>query len=551
MIAEERCIRVVIVIDIGSSSVRASAFEVSEVSARITEIPGSLFRNSDAPLRNGTVDPNAVLIATNEVLWRTLTHLRAHGVKTVDSIGFSSLVMNLFGVFPDGKPATPVFTYASALQLGEELACGIEERRLHHKLTGTFLGHPSYAQCHMRQYNSSDPRSDESLFVWQTLSSFIISKWITPPAGDWSPVPISYSEASWAGLLHTEDLTWQCETLNRLPLLKDFDEFACSFDAHITAQWPELTSTKIFLGVGDGAAANIGTEYLMRRAGVLIDGCITVGTSAAVRVTTRPSGATSVWGLWRYRVSRGLLVIGGALSDGGSLLEWFGNCFGAAALHECDLKLHQIVFADPIKDNSAVEELDKVRPGIGILPFWSGERATGWNQAASGHISGITRETTSFDIYYALVESLAFRLLEIVNKLKDSGALEATAGEMRPVLGASGAVLEKNRAVCQIIADITGCIVVVLGGTTNTNDGSSASPAAGGVGELTSCGIACLINNINIKEDGPKRAGEIAAHEFDNVVSIERFEPREYMKEHNEKRFRSHRALYDKILTSS
>lgn len=50
---------------------------------------------------------------------------------------------------------------------------------------------------------------------------------------------------------------------------------------------------------------------------------ITVGTSAAVRIVDDGASAcTAPEGLWRYRIDRSRTLIGGALTDGGSIVEW-------------------------------------------------------------------------------------------------------------------------------------------------------------------------------------------------------------------------------------
>src|SRR5688572_33063591 len=85
--------------------------------------------------------------------------------------------------------------------------------------------------------------------------------------------------------------------------------------------------------------------------------------------------------LWSYRVSRERVVVGGALSDGGGLLQWLvqslnvGNDVGA------------------LQQQLAAFEPDS--HGLTILPFWSGERSTGWHAEARGGIFGLRQHTTT------------------------------------------------------------------------------------------------------------------------------------------------------------
>jgi gluconokinase len=84
---------------------------------------------------------------------------------------------------------------------------------------------------------------------------------------------------------------------------------------------PELRTAQLFLGIGDGACANIGSKCLT---GSRI--AVTIGTSAAAWVCLRSGLSSSIItvpnGLFCYRVDKShILVGGGALTDGGSVIE--------------------------------------------------------------------------------------------------------------------------------------------------------------------------------------------------------------------------------------
>jgi sugar (pentulose or hexulose) kinase len=55
--------------------------------------------------------------------------------------------------------------------------------------------------------------------------------------------------------------------------------------------------------------------------------------------------------------------------------------------------------------------------GLVALPFWGGERATGWHCHAAGALVGITHATTSAHIRQALKEAVCYRLATIVELL--------------------------------------------------------------------------------------------------------------------------------------
>ncbi|KAL7448183.1 hypothetical protein ACHAWC_000424 [Mediolabrus comicus] len=135
-----------------------------------------------------------------------------------------------------------------------------------------------------------------------------------------------------------------CNNLNVLPPLSDFDAedvprngmYQHCYDGTNNIywdRWPELRQCRFFLGIGDGAAANIGSKCGTRSP------CnnekrriaVTIGTSAAARLclphesdsnSSNQSDILVPFGLFCYRVDRSNILLGGALTDGGSVIEW-------------------------------------------------------------------------------------------------------------------------------------------------------------------------------------------------------------------------------------
>ena len=82
-------------------------------------------------------------------------------------------------------------------------------------------------------------------------------------------------------------------------------------------------------------------------------------------------------GLWSYRASRERVVVGGALSDGGGLVQW-------------------LIESLNLDRETLQEEIAALEPdahGFTVLPFWSGERSTGWHADARGGIFGLRQQT--------------------------------------------------------------------------------------------------------------------------------------------------------------
>jgi sugar (pentulose or hexulose) kinase len=252
--------------------------------------------------------------------------------------------------------------------------------------------------------------------------------------------------------------------------------------------------TKLFLGIGDGAAANWGSESFSDRLGVggsSVSGTstdvnhplvVTIGTSAAARVIVdravlcgaNGQAATAVpTGLFCYVLNTKHLLVGGALTDAGSIVEWCSNLMlggDESRLHQCmaDLGTEADGTVVPNPDNVPV-----------VLPFWTagaGERSPGYHAQAVGTISYVNKRTTARQILQAAVEGVSFRLLEIISLVRS-----ATAGvgggctEPGPIVGSGGA-LDASPYWRKLLAILTGSSVVQSNSREN--------------GEATSRGVA-------------------------------------------------------------
>ena len=155
------------------------------------------------------------------------------------------------------------------------------------------------------------------------------------------------------------------------------------------------------------------------------------------------------------------VVVGGALSDGGGLLQW----------------LVQALNVDE-RDRSLQERLAALEPdahGLTILPFWSGERSTGWSTEARGGIFGLRQQTTTIEIIRAALESIAYRFALIAK------ALDEIAPGAKIV--ATGNALRSSPVWLQIISDVLGR-PVMFGGTPEASIRGAALLALEAVGKI-------------------------------------------------------------------
>ena len=95
-------------------------------------------------------------------------------------------------------------------------------------------------------------------------------------------------------------------------------------------------------------------------------------------------------GLWCYTLDAEHSLLGGALTDGGSMYQW----------------LDGVLVKGKDGDGGNSNGSDK----LVVLPFLGGERSPGWNDGARCTVHGISRSTTAGDIRRACLESIALRL---------------------------------------------------------------------------------------------------------------------------------------------
>ena len=222
---------------------------------------------------------------------------------------------------------------------------------------------------------------------------------------------------------------------------------------------PGILTDKTRIVVGDGAANNIGGGCSTKDKIALM-----IGTSGAMRVVyTGEPPAKLPSSLWSYRVATERVVVGGALSDGGGLIQWLVQTLNTGA---CSASLQQQLAA-----------LEPDAHGLTILPFWSGERSTGWSAEARGGIFGLRQQTTTLEIMRAALESIAYRFAMIAEAL-DEIAPGAT-------VFATGNALRSSPAWLQIMADVLGR-PVMFGGSPEASLRGAALLALEAVGKIGS-----------------------------------------------------------------
>jgi gluconokinase len=154
------------------------------------------------------------------------------------------------------------------------------------------------------------------------------------------------------------------------------------------------------------------------------------------------------------------VIVGGALSDGGGLYRWLTDLMSLS--DEDDLE----------------NELASLGPdahGLTVLPFWSGERSTGWSSEARGGILGLTQKTRPVEIVRAALEAISYRFALIARALD-----EVAQGAM---IVATGNALRSSPVWLQILSDVLGR-PLMYGGSPEASIRGAALLALESVGKI-------------------------------------------------------------------
>lgn len=439
---------VVLSIDVGTSGVRAALFD-----ERGNEVPGAqAYSQRPIGMSNfGELRPNRLV---NEVV-ETIDQL--HFNTAVDHIAISAFWHSLIGVDSAGHNTTQLLTWADtrASQFANDLRSQFNEPDIHGRTGCRF--HPSYWPAKLRWLKHEQTDNFNKTRCWLGFAEYLCLRLFGESA-------TFVSTASATGLFNQRGCDWDWDFVDALGIARDtLPTLKTQTDARLTDEfalrWPALADARLITVVGDGAANNIGAGCSTKDKIALM-----VGTSGAMRVVyTGGPPAKLPPGLWCYRADRERVVVGGALSDGGGVLQWWYE----------SLNLYG--------DNAAMEkrmaELEPDAHGLTVLPFWSGERSTGWNADAQGGIFGLRQQTKSFEIMRAVLESIAYRFALIAREVDDV-APNAT-------IVASGNALRYLPEWVQIIADVLGR-PLLLGGAAEASSRGAALLALEAVGKIGS-----------------------------------------------------------------
>jgi len=386
---------VILALDIGTSSTRSAIYDAkgNRVMATTAQFDYPLLTGPDgrAELRLADLD-RAVVRALEKTLeaWRKLK-----SPWPIAGIGVSCFWHSLLGLDAQGRPITPVYTWAdSRCRKEAQLLRENPGEEILHARTGCMV-RTSFWPAKLVWLRKTKPGLFRKVSRWVSPAEWIQQRWC-------GPVTVSLSMASGTGLLDGRTLRWHRPLLRRCGIKEDqlnpISNASTVISKSRALLFPELAKVPWYPAIGDGVASNLGS-------GATSPGiaAINVGTSAALRVVVKTEPAAqeplAPFGLFAYRVDARRRLVGGAISNAGNLRAW--------AIRELKLP------ADPAVMEKLLSARSSPVANLTLLPFWIAERAPTWPEELPSAVIGITQATRAIDLLQALQEATYHRLAQI------------------------------------------------------------------------------------------------------------------------------------------
>jgi gluconokinase len=414
-------------IDVGTSAVRSMLFDQA----------GRVIQGTEAneAYKFDLSQAGAAEVAADLLLESIFASLDATLAKAgrlagqIRGVGSTTFVTNILGVGRDGRAVTPVYAYSDtrAEEDAANLRAQLDEAAVHDR-TGCRI-HTSYLPARFVWLSRVNPERFRRAQRWMSIGEYLFLHLF-------GKTVVSYSVASWTGLLDRRKLDWDEPLLEVLPVgagqfspLVDVDMPLFGLTPDFGRRWPALRNIPWFPTVGDGAAANVGS------------GCaspsrrnLSLGSTTALRMVTEEPGEDLPPSLWCYRVDARRSLVGGALTEGGNAITWMTSVLNLRNL--------------PSLEN-ALATMPPDAHGLTVLPFFAGERSPGWAGDVRAVISGLSLSTTPLEILRAELEAIALRLALVHDDLAKF------APEPNELVVTGGAAFH-SPALLQIIADALG-----------------------------------------------------------------------------------------------
>jgi gluconokinase len=440
---------VVVGVDVGTTSAKAVAFDAAGRELGSAEVGYPLLE--PAPGR-AEQDPGVVVDGALEAIRGAVARARAGGAEVV-GLSLSAAMHALLALDAHDHPLTRLITWGDTRASPQAQRLRAERPELHDR-TGTPI-HSMAPLPKLVWFAENDRETFAAARRWIGVKELLVARL----AGTWA---LDHSMASGTGLMDLEALDWDREALAAAGI--DSDQLATLVPAIERLELlPDVAAdlgldhhVPLIVGAADGPLANLGV-------GAVAPGvaACSIGTSGALRLMVQRPAVDRARSLFCYALTPGRWVVGGAISNGGVVLQWAGAALAPDLGEHAEAEL--VALARDVAPGSE---------GLMMLPYLLSERAPLWGALARGAYVGLARHHRRGHLVRAAMEGVCLQLALVLASVRDAGndvhEVRATGGFARSALWR------------QMLADAFGTAI----GFTSAHEGSAFGAALLGMEAL-------------------------------------------------------------------
>jgi gluconokinase len=396
--------------------------------------------------RPGWAEQDAELVFSTvmEVIRQTLARF-ARGREDVGVLTLDGALHTVLGLDGNGSPITPVLTWEDS-RAGEVVRKWRLENRGHelYMATGCPL-HPLYLPAKMAWWRESQPDVFKKVRKFVSLKAFILYRLTGELLED-------QAIASGSGLLNIKKLDWDEEILSLAGVRREHlapvvrpSQVIEGISRYAGSSTGLLPSTCVVVGSSDAAMSSLGSGSINSDQMTVM-----IGTSGAVRRLVGHPALDPQQRTFCYYFGKGRWLSGGAINNGGIVLRWFRDNFGAQAKQEA-ARRGQSPYA------VMGEYAARIPPGsegLLFLPFLAGERSPHWSADMRGTLVGLSLRHGEGHIVRAIMEGVCYGILSVFRPLEE---LLGTPREVRVTGG-----FTRSALWLQILSSVLGKDLLVL-----------------------------------------------------------------------------------------
>jgi gluconokinase len=390
---------VVLGIDIGTTATKVVAVDVRGRTAASHTCGYPL----DEPEPGHAVqDPDRIVEAVVEGVRSVVGEL---GGRPIAGVSFSAAMHSLMALDADGTPLTPLLTWADtrASAQAERLRAGIVGPALHRR-TGTPV-HPMSPLVKLIWFRENEPKLCERVGHWVGIKEYVLLRLC-------DALVVDHSVASATGLLEMATLSWDDEALQlagiqpeQLAELVPTTHALAGPTADAAERLGIAADTPVVVGASDGPLANLGSGAV--RPGVV---ACSIGTSGALRVMVDKPAVDPLGGVFCYALTPDRWVVGGAINNGGIVLQWAGDTLAPDLGAHAEEELTALAAQAPAGSG-----------GLLMLPYLLSERAPHWSALPRGAYIGLLRSHRREHLVRAALEGVCLQLGLVLHAMRGAG----------------------------------------------------------------------------------------------------------------------------------